>query len=247
LAVDKHISPNDLMCGPGGQKHYLAVGDGGLRAILAAMSAVELPKTSIRDILDFGCGHGRVLRHIRAYFPDSNIFVCDTNGDGVDYCVRTFRAKPLIGGDKVLSRPKQYQFDLVWLGSVFTHLPHNQWIQLFDALFNCVRPKDLLVFTTAGRHVERLLAGGELGGVSQEDAEALSRSFKISGFGYGRYSRGIADYGRSLVLPSFVLSLIESTRMRGFALFMESHWDRRQDVYAVYREQDRAIGKTRAV
>ena len=46
-------------------------------------------------MLDFACGHGRVMRTLKAAFPDALLTACDIDRDGVDFCARTFGAAPV--------------------------------------------------------------------------------------------------------------------------------------------------------
>ena len=84
-------------------------------------------------ILDFPCGHGRVLRYLRAEFPQAEITACDLLRDGVDFCAANFGAIPVYS-DPDPSRiglPRD-AFDLIWVGSLFTHFDAARWAKSFS-------------------------------------------------------------------------------------------------------------------
>ena len=87
------------------------------------------------EILDLPCGHGRVMRWLRATFPKASLTACDIDGDGVSFCAETFGARPALSStdpeDLVLGT-----FDLIWCGSLLTHLRPGDW----DRWLSIVRP-----------------------------------------------------------------------------------------------------------
>src|SRR4051794_27669420 len=84
------ISTQDEMFDPLHVRHYFRVGLGALDCINNSLAVTG--KTAVHRILDFGCGHGRILRHLTKAFPDARITATDINRDGVDFCERTFGA-----------------------------------------------------------------------------------------------------------------------------------------------------------
>ena len=53
-------------------------------------------------------------------------------------------------------------FDVIWVGSLFTHVPEDRWIEFLDLLESVLAADGLLVFTVQGRNVRRQLLSGEL-------------------------------------------------------------------------------------
>lgn len=64
-------------------------------------------------ILDLPSGAGRVLRALRAGFPDASIVACDLMRDGVDFCAREFGAIPVYAAADVGSGTGPDRFDLI--------------------------------------------------------------------------------------------------------------------------------------
>ena len=61
---------------------------------LACIQSVRIKqhKEMFESVLDLPCGHGRVLRALKAAFPGANFTACDLDQHGVDFCVRRFGA-----------------------------------------------------------------------------------------------------------------------------------------------------------
>lgn len=125
---------------------FLESGASALRIFDAAAGRAGLPFADARHILDFGCGCGRIARHL----PQT------TNAalDGVDYNPRLVRwcAQNLPGSFRVnraqppLAFPDG-RFDIVYLFSVFTHLrrdTQDAWLAEFARI---LRPGGLALVT----------------------------------------------------------------------------------------------------
>src|SRR5262249_49007558 len=86
------IDLNDMMY-EGNPTAYFLSGYSALSCIRRALDAAG--KKSALSILDFGCGHGRVLRTLAANFPEARLTAVDSNKGGVDFCAKEFGAKPV--------------------------------------------------------------------------------------------------------------------------------------------------------
>ena len=65
--VIRDVSPRDEVY-TGGDEHYFGVGRSSLACIEYALQAAQLPAEGVRRILVLPCGHGRVLRYLKAGF-----------------------------------------------------------------------------------------------------------------------------------------------------------------------------------
>ena len=129
------------------------------RAAYDAIGAhVDLQQT--RDVLDFGCGCGRVTRYFRDH-PGS-VAGSDVNGEAVAWCSDNLRfgrfaenglAPPLTFADET--------FDLVYALSVFTHLTEDLQLAWRDELRRVLRPGGRVLITTHGSSYVPRLDDGE--------------------------------------------------------------------------------------
>jgi SAM-dependent methyltransferase len=224
IEVDQTISPHDEMLQH--KREYRSAGASALASIRFSLEAAGIEQ--VRRILDLPCGHGRVLRWLRAAWPDARIVACDINRDGVDFCVEQFGAAGRYSNEKFEIDARW--FDLIWTGSLLTHLNESQWRRYFE--FACKHLRGVLVFTTAGGFVAReMRRAGNHPGLSAATAARLLDDFERTGFGYADY-RGQKGYGLARATPAWVLSLLSEFPL-GVVHLAEQAWVGRQDVYAV--------------
>jgi SAM-dependent methyltransferase len=233
--VPAEIAPNDTMFVPHWPEHYHNVGQSAFRCIKLALLAAS--KKEIGKILDLPCGHGRVQRVLRAAFPEAHITACDIDRDGVDYCARTFAATPVYSAENPRLIPLDDRFDLIWCGSLLTHLDREAWppfLRFFQARLN---PGGVCIFTVHGRHSVGALRRGKLT-YGLADVPEILEEYDRDGFGYQKYpSHTLSNYGISLSSPSWVINhLLEHTELR-LTLYTEKAWDNHQDVVACVRAE----------
>jgi len=90
------------------REYYFRCGRSAVECIQNALAIAAIPQPRIKRILDLPCGHGRVLRYLRAAFPEAEIAACDLLRDGVDFCSSTFGATAVYSSDEpdaIHSRP----------------------------------------------------------------------------------------------------------------------------------------------
>jgi SAM-dependent methyltransferase len=235
--VDRTLSPGDTMY-TGNPDHYFGVGASALRAIrLALTSAGAGPPTRI---LDYACGHGRVLRWVRAAFPGAALVACDLDRAGVDFCAGTFGAAPVYGDVNPERVGVTGPFDLIWSGSLLTHLPQARWGPLLARWFGLLSEGGVLVFTTHGRRVTYRLRHDDVYGQPPEADERMLDGYAGAGFGYVDYP-GEDGYGLSVSSPAWVVRFLASRPELRLVLFAEAAWDGHQDVVACARDAHRRL------
>jgi SAM-dependent methyltransferase len=125
---------------------------GGALAAQSIVDAVEgngVDMRSLRRILDFGCGFGRVTRHW--LHLDADVHGCDYNRHAVRWCQRnlTFAKFAVNQLEPPLPYADEY-FDLVYALSVFTHLPGSLLLAWRDELSRVVKRGGFAIITTHG-------------------------------------------------------------------------------------------------
>jgi hypothetical protein len=70
---------------------YEIVGESGLQVIHSVLAMSR--KEAVYNVLDFGCGHGRVARYVRAMFPKANLSFSDIDPSCTDFCATQFSGK----------------------------------------------------------------------------------------------------------------------------------------------------------
>jgi SAM-dependent methyltransferase len=187
-----------------------------------------------RNILDLPSGYGRVLRMLKAAFPDAALTACDIDRAAVDFCAETFGAIPEYSTEdpSELSLPGDY--DLIWCGSLVTHLGAGGWRRFLPWFERHLGKGGVLVFTTHGRLIaDEVRAGRRRFPVT--DLDALVTAYERDGFGYEPYVDSEADYGISLSSPAWVCKELERCPSLELVIYTERGWNGRQDAVTCIR------------
>ena len=176
----------------GRSEHYLGVGLSALRVIEAAFLDAPAP----RRILDLPCGFGRVTRMLRARYPSAKITVCDLDRLCVDFTAAHFCARGVYSKPNFRELELGAVFDLIWVGSLLTHLPEHQTRQFLDFAVRQMGQNCRLIVTSHGGYVAERLQKCTYG-LTKEAARGLLAQFRMEGYGFRGYS-GDQWYGISL-------------------------------------------------
>jgi SAM-dependent methyltransferase len=227
------ISPWDPVYSPERHDLYFRWGESAVACIRLALLAAE--KEDPSSVLDFACGHGRVMRTVKAAFPDARLTACDIDRAGVDFCARTFGAVPIESSEDPEKIEIEDRFDLIWVGSMFTHLEAERWIGFLRLFESLLEPGGVLVFTTAGRFViEKMKVGKQSLGLRDSQVEELIADFARDGFGYQEYARR-PGWGLARASPAWVCSRLDEVPQLRLVSYFERGWLSSQDVVSCAR------------
>ena len=228
--VSLAVADADIMLKKSSAAHYLRTGFSALDSIRRTAGGMQ-PKT----VLDFGCGYGRVLRVFKAAWPEAAVTVCDLMPDGLAFCMEHFDVCGFRSRADAVMPSLAHRFDLIWAGSVVTHLPADK-VRSFIALWrDLLSPGGRMVFTSHGTLVhERLTARSFLYDLTEEAAGRVLRGYESGGFGYADYAAA-QGYGVSLNSEDWMCA--EIARLGGLRLvsFIPHLWDNHQDVWCLER------------
>jgi SAM-dependent methyltransferase len=225
--VVDEISPADSMFG-GNLSVYLRTGASGLECVRHALAVADRAGPP-RRILDFGCGHGRVLRFLKAAFPQAALTACDVDGSAIRFCADVLGAEPVLSNPE-LSVDLKGEFDLIWSGSFFTHVDADAWRRALLLLRPCLGDSGVLVFSAAGEWpAEKLRTGVTDYGLDPEGIAAALTKYERAGFGYADYP-DVSGYGISLATPSWVTDAVASAGGLRVLAYDERAFDAHQDV-----------------
>lgn len=127
--------------------------DTGWRCAADIRAAVErsAPLDSFERVLDWGCGCGRVTRHLSRLVSHDRLAGCDIDREAIDWMSAAYPRHEF----RVISPdpPTPYragEFDLVIGVSIFTHLDEKYERLWIDELARIVRPGGLVVVSVHG-------------------------------------------------------------------------------------------------
>lgn len=231
--IESRISPHDGMY-KGDGNHYFRVGLSAVDCIDAAIAAGG--NSDPEKILDLPCGHGRVLRFLVHRFPDAVLMACDLDTDGVDFCIDTFAVSGVYSKPDLSALSLENQFDLIWCGSLVTHLDEPRIVALMQLFQRHLVPGGLLVFTAAGERVAEWMLSGEFDyGIAKAAIPRITSQYRDGGYAYADYPY-MPDYGISLTAPAWIRKSIEQVRGLREVYFAAHGWDNHQDVYGFCKE-----------
>jgi SAM-dependent methyltransferase len=230
-AVDRTRSPTDQMF-QGNVDHYDSVGESALRVLRATIRVAGV-KTPQR-VLDYGAGAGRVTRWLVAAFPEADIHACDIRPDNVDFLRNQFKVETWAVDPDPATLKFPASYDLIWVGSVITHLPETRARRLIVRLLSQCNPGGLLVLSLHGRTAITLYESGRLVYIHPAGWERIRARLAAGGYGYADYD-GQHDYGISVCTAAWITRLVEEMPEARTALYGERLWDNHHDVIGIQR------------
>jgi SAM-dependent methyltransferase len=242
----RDISPNDEMYADDKDhgQWYWSVGRSAIECISQSMAATGKRARDVTRILDFPCGHGRVMRYLKLAFPHAEITGGDLLRDGVDFCASRFGAVPVYSdNDPARIGLPAKAFDLIWVGSLFTHFAGDRWSGFLNLLASSLRENGLLVFSTHGLLVYLRVMGMDLSynyGLPHWRDTLVCYSYERDGIGYANYQNS-KEYGISLSTPSWVCDQIRQIPELTIVHFSANAWCKVHDIYACKRLADNQI------
>ncbi|MFD2378071.1 class I SAM-dependent methyltransferase [Ottowia pentelensis] len=173
-------------------RDYLADGWRTLSELMLLLESVEQPLLGTASVLEFASGHGRFTRHLVKAVGADRVTVSDVVADAVDFSRGTFGVQGFVSRavPELLVWPRRHE--LVFVLSLFSHLPRGSWGRWLSVLWDAVAPGGLLVFSTHGIEAARR-AGVNLDGEGYFFA-ASSESNAIDA----------QEYGTTFTSPAFV-------------------------------------------
>jgi SAM-dependent methyltransferase len=230
--VSSRVYHNDGMY-HGDGSHYFKVGLSAIGCIDAALANSRLPDP--RAILDFPCGSGRVLRFLVQRFPPAEITACELDSGPVQFCVRTFGARPAFSSLNLDEVSLDRKFDLIWCGSLVTHLDESGIVSLLKLFKRHLVAGGLMIFTTHGDFVQHRIPSRDFDyGLDQEQIDRIGVDYSTTGYGFENYI-GEQGYGVSLTSPAWIRARVAELGGLRESYFKTRGWDDHQDVFGFVR------------
>jgi len=213
--------------------HYFKVGLSAISCINEALEGAGLK--TVRRILDLPCGSGRVLRFLAQQFPEAEITACELERGPVEFCARTFGARPAYSSLDLDEVSFEKKFDLIWCGSLVTHLTEVGITALLSLFYRHLETGGLMIFTTHGDFVARRLPTRDFDyGLTPEQIDRIGSGYPATGYGFEDYP-GDKGYGVSLTSAEWIRTRVRELGDLREVFFKERGWDNHQDVFGFVR------------
>ncbi len=215
---------------------YLAVGKSALDNCEASLSAAQRTFSDIKTCLDLPCGHGRVLRWLRSRIDPAGITACEIDRDAVDFCRQEFGVKGVYSSDDLNQLTFPDVYDLIWVGSLFTHLDPERCLALLRKLTSALREGGVLIFTTHGESCFARPGLSAYGKRFRVIGDRMKADFYRDGFCYSPYE-DTGYYGITVHSEDYVKNLMATNVSDRLQLvrFQARGWHDHQDVWS-YRK-----------
>ena len=119
-----------------------------IKTLVAEYNGLTHKSISRAQILDFGCGWGRLTRLLYKYVPYEQLYAIDSWEKSIEICRQYGIKANLAVCDTVPSQiPFQKQFDLIFAFSVFTHISEKTATAVLQTLRKYIAADGLLVIT----------------------------------------------------------------------------------------------------
>ncbi|MDB5850686.1 MAG: methyltransferase type 12 [Rhodoferax sp.] len=180
-------------------RDYLADGWRTLAELMVLLEAVDRPLLRTGQFLEFASGHGRFTRHLVKVLGAERVTISDVVSDAVDFGQRTLGAKGFLSSTVPEDVVWPESYDVVFVLSLFSHLPRRTWSRWLRRLYEALAPGGLLVFSCHGIKAAR------------HDNVTLD----AEGFFFAPSSESLAidaqEYGTAFTSEAFVLDRIAET------------------------------------
>ena len=201
---------------------YFQSGVDMLGQLLGVLERVHVALPDVASFLEFACGYGRFTRHLVRHLDSSRLVVSDVDRTAVDF----ERECHGVRGFYSCFEPEELEisesFKVVFVASLFSHLPAETWRRWLDKLYTTLGPGGVLVFSTHGPLClpeDRRIPDSGLLYLDISETDSLPSRF----------------YGTTYVTSEFVRNAVEEVTSGTLELELSQELWKYQDVFVVRR------------
>ena len=136
-------------------RDYFADGWRTLSELMLLLESVQRPLLGAGSFLEFASGHGRFTRHLVKALGAERVTVSDVVPDAVAFARDTLGVPGCLSAARPEDVAWPRRYGVVFVLSLFSHLPRSSWGRWLARLVDAVEPGGLLVFTTHGTEAAR--------------------------------------------------------------------------------------------
>jgi SAM-dependent methyltransferase len=202
-------------------RDYFADGWRSLLELMVVLEKIDCPLIGCDSFLEFASGYGRLTRHLSKFPGSDKVHAADLMPESVEFIKEKFAIDGFYSNkdpDK-LEFPQQYE--VVFVLSLFSHLPKRSWGKWLGVLFSAVKPGGYLIFSTHGEGFAR-----------RNKVELDQQGFFFIASSESSHLAG-EEYGTSITSAEFVKNTVAGFDDMEVALFQADHFWAGQDAWAI--------------
>ncbi len=165
------------------RSEFLLVGRDACAAIRRVFEASRRANQRYPRWLDYGCGSGRLARHLAALSEVEELCGVDVDGDAIAWCSAHLPGLYLVIPERPPTGLPAGHFDVVCAVSVFTHLDEKRQLEWLAELHRALRPGGLLIASTHAPELTYMRPD-----LSREQLTFLSRRGFLFAPGHGEFN-----------------------------------------------------------
>jgi SAM-dependent methyltransferase len=131
-------------------KAYFQSGVAVIDTLASVLARMNRSLANTKSILEFACGYGRVTRFLVRAAPNSRIAVSDIDRNAVNFELETFPVEGFYSCEQPEDLQVKGRYELVFVASLFSHLPERIWRKWLARLHALLEPDGLLILSTHG-------------------------------------------------------------------------------------------------
>lgn len=193
-----------------------------------------------KNYLDFGSLSGRVVRVLKAAYPESNWFACDPVTEAIEWAKENLPG--IYFSNSLQIPPLPYddnQFSMVFAISIWSHFSEKAAIAWLREVNRIIEPTGLLTFSTHGLNSLQYYYQNNL--IPETDIQKAEETLLETGFCYQDafkschpYGLGCSDWGICYILPEWILAnLLCDWKL---VLYQVGRAESNQDVYVLEKK-----------
>lgn len=154
---------------------YFRSGFQAFRSVEHVLQTCNRPLSSVSRFLDFACGWGRVTRFFCNALGPHRVWASDIEASAIAFVGRQFRTNTFQSSRSAHLLAATGQFDVVYVGSLFSHLSRDRFEDWISSLWSLVAHEGILLFTTHGARAHPEHARNASGFIYLQKSEAEGR------------------------------------------------------------------------
>jgi SAM-dependent methyltransferase len=153
---------------------------------------------NIESILDFAAGYGRSTRFLVEHLRPDQVCVAEIQADALEFQAKEFGVATLQSTTDPADLLVPRQFDVVFVASLFTHLPAHTFGSWLHKLWQFVAAGGMLIFSVHDQEIN------EVGATLDDDGFAYLPTTEVA-------SLSTIDYGANITTEAWVRDQIKTS------------------------------------